>query len=235
MQYLLSEPEKQLVLAELSRRAQPEGEAQSLRCDPSVGFFVSNESCNCAECKPEGEAPQADVETLLYEHQRAVEGVFEHGETGGFYEALEESRKAIRQALAVPFAAQQAESGAQARRHPRGSFAEFMNPDVDDLADSLAAQSQGAQAAHLPNGWTVERVGDAMHIKRADDKWCGYMPEIGPAAALTFEFLRDIAPIAAKAEAPALDWPHAPGRDGAQDAPPNPAQQAAAPAGDANG
>lgn len=71
--------------------------------------------------QPEGEAPQADVETLLYDHQRAVEGVFEHGETGGFYDDLEASRQAIRDALATPAAtlsplcgAQHAESGKEA-------------------------------------------------------------------------------------------------------------------------
>lgn len=70
------------------------------------------------------------------------------------------------------------------------------------LAGPVAAQA--GQVAVL-EGWAVERVGDAIHIKRADGRWCGYMPEIGPAAALTFEFLA--AMLAAAPAAPAQTKP----------------------------
>lgn len=42
----------------------------------------------------------------------------------------------------------------------------------------------------LPNGWSLERGGDDIQLRRADGKWCGYSPEIdSPAHRLTHEFL----------------------------------------------
>lgn len=73
--------------------------------------------------------------------------------------------------------------------------------DARHAAADLAAGVEAGQVA-VPEGWSVEKVGDAIHITRADGKWCGYMPEIGPAAALTFEFLA--AMLAAAPSAPAV-------------------------------
>lgn len=86
-------------------------------------------------------------------------------------------------------------------------------PESCPFCASIAAPAgqQAELVAVCPNGWTVERVGDAMHIKRADGKWCGFMVENGPAAALMFDFLRDLAAPAAAAQpseqdAKRLDW-----------------------------
>jgi hypothetical protein len=59
--------------------------------------------------------------------------------------------------------------------------------DIDNFR-TLYASPAGAQVA-MPQGWIVERVGEAMHIKRADGRWTGFMPVNGPAQALTYEFL----------------------------------------------
>lgn len=68
-------------------------------------------------------------------------------------------------------------------------------------AHAKAAPAPGQVA--VPEGWSVERVGDAIHIKRADGRWCGYMHEIdSPAHRLTHEFLS--AMLAADPSAPAV-------------------------------
>lgn len=57
------------------------------------------------------------------------------------------------------------------------------------LALAAPAAAQAGQVA-VPEGWTVEQVGAAVHIKRADGRWCGYMQEVdSPAHRLTYEFL----------------------------------------------
>jgi len=87
-----------------------------------------------------------------------------------------------------------------ASKDERRAYAEG-HRDARHAAAELAAGAAAGQVA-VPEGWTVERVGNAIHIKRADGKWCGTMPSIGPAAALTFEFLS--AMLAAAPSAPAV-------------------------------
>lgn len=77
--------------------------------------------------------------------------------------------------------------------------------------------AQPVAPVQAPNGWTVERVGDALHIKRADGKWTGFMVENGPRDALTFEFLSALATpspqVAEGAELPPLPAPGKPAWD----------------------
>ena len=61
--------------------------------------------------------------------------------------------------------------------------------------DQHVAREVAVQASQVavPEGYTVERVGDTIHINRTDGKWEGRGAEITPAAALTFEFLASLA------------------------------------------
>lgn len=102
------------------------------------------------------------------------------------------------------------------------------NAAIDVFDAMCAAAPAAAQAGQVavPEGWTVERVGDAIHIKRADGRWCGYMQEIdSPAHRLTHEFLD--AMLAAAPSAPAVaqqapapqEAPQEPSKVSAQQAP----------------
>lgn len=203
--------------------------------------------------QPEGEAPQAGpiladlwiAEGMARDAAAAIVTMPRKELKSAYLESVEEllawKRRALEaEAKTVAPAAQHADTGAQAGVKPwEERIAEWraansigvvpekkmMRAEIAELRAALAAQSQGAQAAELTEAEIYDLAArSSIGIGSDDMDW-----------AARLDFARAVerkarAAIAAKAEAPAaLDWPHAPGLDGAQDAPPNPAQQAAAP------
>lgn len=73
-----------------------------------------------------------------------------------------------------------------------GHFRKKIPKDASYTDDWRPLYTAPPAAPVFPEGWNIKVIeGDSvmMEIRRADGKWCAFMPENSPRDALTFEFL----------------------------------------------